>query len=422
MVTKIGTGVLKEAINKTNKGVMEDAPAWYDTPLEELDFEWSPEEKLEIERYCEKIHKNIAQDEMTPYQRLQALVKGEPKDRQFVQLMGGTQLVTRPLDWGGDIIKPVDLCRTPKLWVKAHLYSLARLGYDNMLLHPLSYTEEMWGGRAKMIEMSQPVQIKAPIKTMEDLEHTQVPDPKRDGLFPGILWSDREMRRIFDEYGLTGVVPILAGLGAGIDAVVSLGMTGIGGFMILLRKDPEVCKRATSLAKEWNKRFAHALHELCRPDWWQMCEFTGSFSLRANEWLADIYIEMADFLKGLAPQRQLHFGLSTFDLYYEWMDLLQEKGAVGPDRFDGGLTGNEPWEKLKKMIDYHREHNLYLTAAAPDEIMSKGPISAIEDMMKELCEYSKSSPKYSPSIMSDFWAPTAYWEAGIEAVKKYGKY
>jgi len=415
-------GVLEQGICKANNGVLEGAPDWYDKHLDELHFEWSHEEKLAIERYCEKIHKNIAEDEMTPYQRQQAMVKGEPIDRQFVQFMAAIQQHARPLDWGGDIMKPVDLGRNPKLYVQAHLYSLARLGSDTMFLHPMSYCEEIWGGRAKMIDMGQPVQIKAPVKTIEDLERLKVPDPGSAGLFPGFFWSVREMRRIFDEYGLTGVVPILGGLGPGLDCVASIGMTGIGQFMILLRKDPELCKRATTLAFEWNRKVAELEYELCKPDWWQICVFTGSFSLRANDWLADVYVELADFLKGLAPQNQLHFGLSTFNLYYEWMDLLQEKGAVGHGRIDGGLTSTEPWDKLKKMIDYHREHNLYLTATMPDEILSKGPISAIEEAAKELCEYSKSSPKYSPDVNSDYWTPTAHWEAAMAAFKKYGKY
>jgi len=41
---------------------MEGAPDWYDTPLDKLDFEWSHDEKVEIERYCEKIHQNIAEE------------------------------------------------------------------------------------------------------------------------------------------------------------------------------------------------------------------------------------------------------------------------------------------------------------------------------------------------------------------------
>lgn len=418
----MGSGVLKEGICKVNNGVLEGAPEWYDTPLDELDFEWAPSEKLEIERYCEKIHKNIEQDEMTPCERLQALVKGEPKDRQFIMWFTATIHNCRAYDWGGDIIKPIDLERDPKLWVKAHLYSLARIGSDNIFLHPMSYCEEIWGGRAKMIDYGQPCQVEPAMKTLADLEGKEVPDPRSAGLFPGFLWAIREFRRIFDEYGLTGVMPILGGMGPCLDGVVMLGMTGLDPFMTALRKDPELCKQAVDLAYEWNKRFAHEMIELCRPDWWQNCVFTGVFSMGANKWLADRYLEYAKFLKGLAPQIHLHFGLSSVPSYYEWLDVLGETGAVGPDGFDGGFTGNEPWDKLKQMIDYHREHNLYLTASLPDEILSKGSLSVIEEGVKELCEYSKSSPKFSPNILSDFWTPPANWEAAVEIAKKYAKY
>ena len=45
----------------------------------ELEFEWSPEEKLELERYCEKILKNVAEGEMTPRQRFEATMEGRAR-------------------------------------------------------------------------------------------------------------------------------------------------------------------------------------------------------------------------------------------------------------------------------------------------------------------------------------------------------
>jgi hypothetical protein len=58
------------------KGVkFKGAPYWYGTPLDELDFEWSPEERLELERYCEKILENVAEEEMTPHQRFEVIMK-----------------------------------------------------------------------------------------------------------------------------------------------------------------------------------------------------------------------------------------------------------------------------------------------------------------------------------------------------------
>ncbi len=61
----------------------------------------------------------------------------------------------------------------------------------------------MWGGQSKMIEYGNPVLDGAPpIKTMEDLEGMPIPDPRKDGLYPGYLWANRELRRIINEYEL----------------------------------------------------------------------------------------------------------------------------------------------------------------------------------------------------------------------------
>ncbi|MCL4554308.1 MAG: hypothetical protein M1565_04130, partial [Actinobacteria bacterium] len=58
-------------------GTMENAPDWYGKSLDELDFEWSTEEELELERYCEKIIKNAEEEEMTPLQRYDATWAGK---------------------------------------------------------------------------------------------------------------------------------------------------------------------------------------------------------------------------------------------------------------------------------------------------------------------------------------------------------
>ena len=84
---------------------MENAPDWYDTPLEKLHFEWSPEELLEIERYCEKIQKNIDEEEMTPLQRFNASLEGREKDRCFMVTLPFNVYAVRTLDSAADALK-----------------------------------------------------------------------------------------------------------------------------------------------------------------------------------------------------------------------------------------------------------------------------------------------------------------------------
>lgn len=100
---------------------MENAPEWYDVPLDQLDFVWSHDEKVEIERYCEKIHKNIAEEEMTPRERFKATVEGKEKDRCYIWSVHLNVYATRVLDGFDHSLLPIDVYRNPKLLVKAHL-------------------------------------------------------------------------------------------------------------------------------------------------------------------------------------------------------------------------------------------------------------------------------------------------------------
>jgi hypothetical protein len=110
---------------------IDPAPYWYNTPIEELDFEWTTEEKLEIERYGEKILKNIeVEGGMTPLERWEATVWGKDKDRQLMITPFNSVYIAKTLDSAADAIKPIDVYQYPKLWVKAHLASIARFGLD----------------------------------------------------------------------------------------------------------------------------------------------------------------------------------------------------------------------------------------------------------------------------------------------------
>ena len=85
---------------------IDPAPYWYNTPIEDLDFEWSREDKQEIERYCTKILKNIEEEGgMTPLERFQACFWGKDKDRMCFGLMGGNVYAARTLDGFADSVK-----------------------------------------------------------------------------------------------------------------------------------------------------------------------------------------------------------------------------------------------------------------------------------------------------------------------------
>src|SRR4030043_1613541 len=97
---------------------LENAPNWYGTPLDQLRFEWSHEEELEIERYCEKILKNASAEEMTPRQRFEATMAGRKRDRLLIEALYFNPYAVQTLNSAADVLKPIDVCRNPKLLVK----------------------------------------------------------------------------------------------------------------------------------------------------------------------------------------------------------------------------------------------------------------------------------------------------------------
>ncbi len=407
-------------INKediANKEIrMEGAPDWYGTPLDKLDFEWSVEEKLELERYCEKILKNIAEEEMTPKQRFEATMAGKSRDRVLIDGKTYNVYTTRTLDSAADALKPIDVYRNPKLLVKAQLATVARFALDYPDLAVLTYGEELWGGRAKMIELGNPVVLEVPIKSNEDLKNVTVPDPYKFGLYPGYLWICRELRRIFDEYGLTTVMPLVINTSPDPMGNVMLHMMGMSQTMIALRKDPELVKQCTYLCTEWSIRFNQAVIDVSKPDELYYATFGGIVPLKDNEWIVDEFAKVAK-----AVDSSIHVTCGLAFPGGGWLDAMYERGALGPGGWAGNILDNRV--NYKMLIDFHREHDLYCGPLFPDKILLNGPISTIEDEIKERCEYGMPHPKFAMGIgVVDYWTPQSHLDAAMAAAKRYGKY
>ena len=241
-------------------------PYWYNTPIEDLDFEWSPEEKLQIERHCEKILRNIEEEGgMTPLERFNAAMFGGDKDRVCVSVFGSNTYPVRVLDGFGGSLKPIDLYNHPKLWALAHLAFIARFGQDIGSWHAVNYGEDLWGGQSRMIEFGNPImEGEPPIKTMEDLEGIVVPDPLKDGLYPGYLWAYGETRRIFDEYKIPH--PLWGSICVGVTLTPQMCMLGMEGFSRALRRDKELVKKCCDLALEWLIKYGKIFIDRVRPD------------------------------------------------------------------------------------------------------------------------------------------------------------
>ena len=118
----------------------------------------------------------------------------------------------------------------------------------------------------RLLENAQPCTTENPVKTAADLEGLEDPDPMKDGMFPGYLWSCREMKRIFDEYGLSKVMIIYSSMCPGVESQVMESMMGWTPFIIALRRDEELAKQCVAIGQEFSIKLGKAIIEVSQPD------------------------------------------------------------------------------------------------------------------------------------------------------------
>ena len=383
--------------------------------MDKLDFEWSREEELELERYCEKILKNAEEEEMTPRERFNATLAGTARDRLMLEAHYFNLFSIRTLDSAANTFKPIDVCKNPKLLVKAHLATLARYALDLPSLYPISYTDELWGGRAQMMEYGNPGMIgDPPIKTVDDLEGLEVPDPKTDGLFPGYLWAIMETKRIFVQYGIGKVMPLWVSICVDPIGTVAMSMLGWSRFLRSLRNDRELCRRSMDLASSWVIKFGQAVIDV-GADCIMTCAYPGVMPIKGNEWLIEYYTKIGKILGSQVP---LWYAL-TYEKTPTWFPVMFDRGAVGFESFRGWFCAEMDY---KKATDFSREHDLYCSCAISDKVLLNSSITAIEEDIKERCEYGRSHSKFSIGIAAvDYTTPQVNFRAAVAAAKRYGK-
>jgi len=399
------------------QGKLAGAPYWYDTPLDQLDFEWSEADLLELKGYCRQIHQNIAdsKDKLTSIERLYATLEGREKDRLFLESYYFNPYAVRTLDPHGQRWKPGDVCKDPRLLVKAHLATVARYGLDLPILYPISYTQEIWGADAQMVDYGNPAQVEGyPVKSLSDLEGFDIPDPSRTGLCTGYLWACREIKRLFVDQGLDKVMPLSVCIGN--DPLGTVGMFTMGwtGFIRALRKNPELCRRSINLATEWTIKMGQAAIE-AGADCLIICSQIGFIPLKSNEWILNDYARMG---KVLGSQLPCWYAL-TYERALDWFPEMRARGAVGPGSLQGWFCAEMDY---KKVVDCSREYDVYCCCALSDATLFNEPVSVIEKEIENMCNYGKSYNNFSIGIAAvDYLTPQKNFSAAVSAAKEYGK-
>jgi len=407
-------------------GPMRNAGPYYGIPLDKLPaMEWSPEEQRTIERICEKIHKNIAEEEMTPMQRFNATYGPKApghRDRLLMEVAFHVTYAVRQLDGFSDTIRPLDAYQLPKMCLIAHLMTVARYKLDIVFLGPTNYAENMFGAPAAMIADGNPVQDGPMyVKSMKELEDLECPDPTKDGLYPQYLWWLRETRKIWDKYGLTDKMPLEGSFCAGPDNPAT--MFGYTEYIVALKKNPDLAKKGVYLMTEWMKRLGKAVYLDGKVDYAYMCAVVGMFPLKNAEWVAAEYGKVGKFVKAAVKKPMIHAW--AFEPCVQWVPQMIKDGAVGEDSFNGIMfTGDVPSYKigfdLLEKIDANRLAN------PPADILVSGPMSDVEEEIKKRCNDAKSQGQKSKASIGigavDYFTTPEHLDFSVAAAKKHGKF
>ena len=407
-------------------GNWENPPAWYGKTFDEVGFEWSPEEELMIERYCQKIIQNAEEEDMTPLERYNATWQGKDKDRLHIEVKYNVPYAVRTLDSFADAIKPGDLYKWPKLHILGHLATAARFKLDIINVYVIYYTEDLWGGGARMIDYGTPQLVgDPPVKSMEDIENVAIPDPYKHGLYPGYLWTCRELLAKMKQYGADKVLPVELSFCGDPLGNVFAGMTGFGEGISIAARQPDLFKVCMDKATEWTIKFSSAIKAL-NPNGMYMCSFMGAFPPKLSkksdtEFMMDLYGDVGRKLKA-AHGTDIPFWHTLGAAGWEqWMRLYKPHGAVGPDSFGGWWVGCEmPYEDV---FAYARENDLYCGCTIDDHTVLDGDIGAIEAQLAPRLAIAKTYPKHFCAIgVIDYWTPQPVFEKTLDLAKRLGRF
>lgn len=414
-------------------GKMENAGPYYGKSLEELEQleelnTWSPEEERLLSRCCERIAENCHKQPMTPFERYKATFAGEERDRLLVEVFPMINYLPRLLDCFSESLKPIDCYQLPKLMVIANIAFVARYNPDILLCGPLSYGENLYGCDSRLIEFGNPVHIgEMPIKTEEDLEGLEVPDPTKHGFYPQYLWWIRETRRQFDKYGLSGVMPIQGSHCHGPDGFTAGHLLGYNQLMKAFRKQPELVKKTMYFATEWQKKLGVAVTNVGKVDYSYQCGSMGFVPhIPENLWIADEYAKIGQHIKANIPAENPIIYAWAMERCIDWLDTVYEKNVAGPGSFDGIMVTGDVWTH-QKIYEFGLKHDMYASSAPSDKLLVKGPKEDIDAAIKSRCEAALAKPakgnKTSISLGAiDYYTSPEHMDFSIERCKEHGTF
>lgn len=380
------------------------SPEWY--------WDWTPpefseEEELFLERLAMKIKNNIAQEEMTPYDRLVAVDSGQVPDR--VPLLSGegeTLANVRVMDCWSNSFKVIDMYRYPKLNLIAQLAWVATFGHDVITPYTLCYGEAEWGGKAKYLEDGSPVLEEPALKDPAAVDELVIPDPEKDGRYPAYLWLIRQIREWIEKYE----IPILIEASICTGPVTTAGLLrGWKKLLLDMRRNTDLVHKLVEKTTEFTIRYGNAVKN------------AGADALYTCDEAMQFY--PPSLLKELVP--------TCFEKCNEQIPITNVWIVEGPNTHleivssAKGTKGvaQDTRDDLEESVRIAGERDLFLEIIPEADIIRKGDEAEMEAEHKRLLKAcTKYGHKFAIAILPDYYTPPENIHKWMEIGRRVGQY
>ncbi|OKY77802.1 MAG: Methylcobalamin:coenzyme M methyltransferase MtbA [Candidatus Methanohalarchaeum thermophilum] len=352
-------------------------------------------------------------DEMTSMERWKALLNGDPVDRiPVVPFASGFDASVNGYETMGDFFAK------PEVQVKCQKRSREMIGYDEPPhLMPPGYWAEQWGSEVELPyrkAMSSPSVTDPVVKTAEDLEELEIPDPKET------MQDFHKMVELAIEDDLYPLVTIWGGC----ISAVAPHMVSIEQFMKWLRTDPGLCEMALDKSAEFTISVAEWFAEDFGTDTWIPWD---PLPTDANVLIsADNFGELVVPRLKKVHQKVLDLGLPMW--FTHWCSDHNKNIEAGHvDKIphgDPGVIYFGPEVDVERSVELFGDEHIITGNVDPPSVQNKSYEEVLQ-LCKENIEKGKDSPRgYTLTCGCGVppRAPPINVYAFVKASRKYGKY
>jgi len=363
--------------------------------MEDYGVQLTKEEEAKVDQICKKIRERVAKEPMTPRQRFEAVYRGEEPDRIPIQVcpMG----LHAASNYG---VRPSDLYKNPKVSFFAYLTHLERFGYDTPSAFRFSTGEAEFGMKVADSDGAVPFGSEGIVKTAADLVKIKLPNVRKDGTLPWILWMIGVLKE-----KLGDIMPIHGFMA--VPGAVNAVIMPLDKLHLAIRKDPVLAHCVAALLMKFTIDYGNAQFE-AGADLLHIVGTTDQVSYAQHREFEFPYV--CGLLKSLSGSC---FTIIAPD-HSHVLESFAQAGVQGFHVFDP--------QSLEKAKGVSMNYNLTLRYGVNAQVLLHGPAEKIREEVKRVIQQGWPGGRFVLATAPlDFATPAEHLDVFMEAAKEYGR-